>query len=36
MAGGLVAAGLFFGLSMSLYYADGRRKHRLPEWSSLN
>ena len=30
------AAGLFFGLSMSLYYAYGRRKHRLPEWSSLD
>ena len=30
------AAGLFFGLSMSLYYAYGRRKHCLPEWSSLD
>ena len=30
------AAGLCFGLFMSLYYAYGRRKHRLPDWSSLD
>lgn len=30
------AAGIFFGLCVSVYYAYGRRKHRLPEWSSLD
>lgn len=29
-------AGIFFGLFLSLYYAYGRRKYRLPEWSSLD
>ena len=28
-------AGACFGLCMALYYAHGRRKHRLPEWSTL-
>ena len=30
-----VVAGLLFGLSMASYYAYGRRKHRLPPWTSL-
>jgi hypothetical protein len=30
------AKALDFGLCMSLYYAYGRRKQRLPEWSSLD
>ena len=29
------AAGVFFGLSMAVYYRHGRRKHSLPEWGSL-
>jgi len=29
-------AGLFFGVAMAMYYAYGRRKYRLPEWTSLD
>lgn len=28
-------AGLFFGLSLAAYYAHGRRKYKLPTWSTL-
>lgn len=28
-------AGLVFGLTMALYYAYGRKIHRLPKWESL-
>lgn len=31
-----VLAGAAFGLFMSLYYAHGRRKYRLPAWSALD
>ena len=27
--------GALFGLAMALYYAYGRRKHRLPQWETL-
>jgi len=27
--------GLFFGLSMAVYSAHGRKKYRLPNWASL-
>jgi hypothetical protein len=30
-----IGAGVGFGLSMAAYYACGRRKHKLPGWSSL-
>jgi hypothetical protein len=30
-----VGAGLLFGVSMATYYAFGRRRHKLPKWSSL-
>jgi hypothetical protein len=33
---GAAGAGILFGLCMALYYAYGRRKHRLPLWSSLD
>lgn len=33
--GTTVVAGLVFALTMALYYAYGRKKHRLPEWESL-
>lgn len=33
---GAVGAGLFFGLSMAVYYAHGRKKYRLPDWASLD
>jgi hypothetical protein len=29
-------AGVAFGLTVALYYAYGRRKHRLPAWTSLD
>lgn len=28
-------SGIAFGLSMAAYYAHGRRKHNLPQWSEL-
>ena len=28
-------AGLFFGFSLALYYAHGRRKYKFPTWESL-
>ena len=31
-----VSAGALFGLFMSAYYAYGRKKHKLPDWDSLN
>ncbi len=30
-----LGGGAFFGLSMALYYAHGRRKHKLPLWRDL-
>ena len=30
-----IGAGVGFGLSMAAYYAYGRKKHKLPDWSSL-
>lgn len=33
--GASLAAGALFGISMGVYYAHDRKKHRLPAWSSL-
>ena len=30
-----IGAGVGFGVSMAAYYAYGRRRHKLPDWSSL-
>lgn len=30
------ATGICFGMFMSFYFAYGRRKHRLPAWSSID
>lgn len=29
-------AGVFFGIAMAIYYAHGRRKHRLPKWNAID
>lgn len=33
---GASLAGISFGIAMAAYYAHGRRKHKLPDWSSLD
>ena len=35
MLGVSIAAGLMFGLFMAAYYAQGRKKYKLPAWEDL-